>query len=143
MTDLINHPPHYEANKYICEPCDLSLMLPHPFASACEYMIRAPYKGTEAQDYRKAAWWLQKAIDTPEFWDDDDCLDFWGYSMFEEAKLLAAIYAMNSKSARIGYLFLSDGVPVCASKQTVLHLIAELTDEADRLEGKQNDEPAT
>lgn len=114
--DLINHPSHYERSRYTCKPADLTVMLPHPFASAVEYMIRAPYKGTEEQDYRKAAWWLQKALDTPFLW----CAGNRKFCSFKNAvlsdafmhpwpraNLMAAVWAMRSKCTLIDLLFMN------------------------------------
>lgn len=43
-TDMVNHPSH-------------------PLASAVEYILRAPYKGSEKQDLEKAVWWLKRFRD--------------------------------------------------------------------------------
>lgn len=103
--DMINHPQHYEVNRFTCEPADLTTMLPHPIASAVEYILRAPYKGTERQDLEKAKWWLERAQNTKEFWDGKDQLRAeylrpWGYVTF-----MAAIFAMSTKSPLVRVLF--------------------------------------
>ncbi len=140
MTDLINHPSHYEINRYTCEPADLSVMLPHPFASAVEYMIRAPYKGTEAQDYRKAAWWLKKALQTPEFWSEEGLALIHRYG-FKPTQFIAAAYAMGTKSQLILDLFTSNADCVCISKSNVEEMICRLEKRADALENpKEEDE---
>lgn len=56
--DLVNHPKHYVANRIAFEPVDVTAFLPHPLASAVEYVLRAPYKGQEKLDLEKAVWWL-------------------------------------------------------------------------------------
>lgn len=71
MADLINHPEHYERNRFTCEPKDLTKYLPHPLASAVEYILRAPYKGTEETDLKKAVWWLKELLRTPTLWDGE------------------------------------------------------------------------
>lgn len=58
--DLVNHPKHYAANRVEFEPVDLTERLPHPLASAVEYILRAPFKGSELLDLKKAVWWLQR-----------------------------------------------------------------------------------
>ena len=58
--DLVDHPSHYVANRIIIEPVDLTELLPHPLASAVEYILRAPFKGSELLDLRKAVWWLRR-----------------------------------------------------------------------------------
>lgn len=56
--DLVNHPKHYVANRISFEPVDVTAFLPHPLASAVEYVLRAPFKGQEELDLEKAVWWL-------------------------------------------------------------------------------------
>ena len=58
MTDNVNSPDHYARYRFECEPKDLTKYLPHPLASAIEYIIRAPFKGNEIEDLRKACFWL-------------------------------------------------------------------------------------
>lgn len=70
MSDPINHPDHYECNRFTCEPKDLTKWLVHPLASAVEYILRAPYKGTEEQDLKKAVWWLRELNKSPDLWVD-------------------------------------------------------------------------
>lgn len=70
--DKINHPSHYERSRFTCEPADLTSMLPHPIASAVEYIIRAPYKGTYREDMAKAVWWLKRSLEgnCNQLWDE-------------------------------------------------------------------------
>lgn len=70
MTDNVNHPSHYARFKFTCEPKDFTKFLPHPLASAVEYIIRAPYKGNELEDLEKACFWLNEFLNTPGFWTD-------------------------------------------------------------------------
>ena len=62
-TDMVNHPSHYTACRITLEPVDATELLPHPLASAVEYILRAPYKGSEKQDLEKAVWWLKRFRD--------------------------------------------------------------------------------
>lgn len=70
MTDNINHPKHYEAYRVSFEPADLTARLPHPLASAIEYILRAGRKdaSTELEDMQKAVWWLSYLLDSEDFW---------------------------------------------------------------------------
>lgn len=61
--DLVNHPAHYEKCRIVLEPVDLTERLPHALASAIEYILRAPYKGSEKLDLQKAIWWLKRFRD--------------------------------------------------------------------------------
>lgn len=74
INSKVEHPAHYERFRVTFEPADISVLLPHPIASAFEYIIRAPYKNG-AEDYRKAAWWLRKALATDALWEELDPLD--------------------------------------------------------------------
>lgn len=70
--DVVNHPSHYERVAVKVEPMHLTAHLPHPLASAFEYLIRAGFKDgqSEATDLRKACFWLK-------FWlDDKESTDF-------------------------------------------------------------------
>lgn len=62
-TDMVNHPSHYMACCIVLEPVDATELLPHPLASAVEYVLRSPYKGSERQDLEKAVWWLMRFRD--------------------------------------------------------------------------------
>lgn len=67
--DPVNHPDHYTFYKAIYEPYDATKNLPHPMASAVEYILRAPYKGSEMTDLRKADWWLTCFLDNRNLLD--------------------------------------------------------------------------
>lgn len=73
MTDMINRPSHYAdaAVTINFEPVDLTERLPHPIASAVEYIIRAGRKEScpESVDLGKARWWLKRALIRFEFED--------------------------------------------------------------------------
>lgn len=109
MIDMINHPQHYEANRYSCEPADLTTMLPHPIASAVEYILRAPYKGSEIEDLKKALWWLERALNTKDLWDEDDgCLRYVFTSPWDITEYSAAVFAMCTKSDIVKRFFYGD-----------------------------------
>lgn len=60
MSDIVNHPTHYQQNTIHVEPIDITSRLPHPIASAFEYCIRAGKKEgvPEEIDLKKALFWL-------------------------------------------------------------------------------------
>lgn len=66
MTDNINHPRHY--NKGGIEVYDFIEAWDLDFAigNVVKYVTRAPYKGTELEDLKKARWYLQRAIEREE-----------------------------------------------------------------------------
>lgn len=60
--DMVNHPQHYSAHgiepiEYI-ESHDLNFNL----GNVIKYVSRAPFKGTELQDLKKAKWYLEREI---------------------------------------------------------------------------------
>lgn len=64
--DVVNHPSHYEeamAEGY--EPIDFAKIMSFARGSMVKYISRGPHKGTEAQDYRKAAFYARIAAEEP------------------------------------------------------------------------------
>lgn len=59
MSDQVNNPPHYTNAAGKIEPIDFCRVFPFCFGNFCKYVIRAPFKGNEAQDLRKAAKYLE------------------------------------------------------------------------------------
>lgn len=68
--DNVNSPAHYARFRVTIEPKDLTKFLPHPLASAIEYIMRAPFKGNEIEDLKKAAFWLRELLNTSELWSE-------------------------------------------------------------------------
>ena len=64
--DMINHPPHYVGHGI--EPIEFieSHNLNFCLGSAIKYIARAPYKGNELEDLKKAKWFLEREIKTHE-----------------------------------------------------------------------------
>ena len=60
MTDLVNKPPHYQQHPSGVETITLAEQMPHTLATAFAYVERAPYKGTELEDLRKARWYVNR-----------------------------------------------------------------------------------
>lgn len=58
MDDPVNHPAHY--TKYKHEVIELTEQLSFCLGNAVKYILRAPYKGSEIQDYEKALWYLRR-----------------------------------------------------------------------------------
>lgn len=59
--DMVNHPPHYQHG---IEPIEFieSHNLNFNLGSAVKYIARAPYKGNELEDLKKAKWFLEREI---------------------------------------------------------------------------------
>lgn len=114
MTDNVNHPSHYERYRASFEPADLTALLPHPLASAIEYILRAPYKGQELEDLQKALWWLKKLRDTSVLWTSyKDALGVerrflsLPYTTHYAEHLIGAYYALCTKSQILSVLRLN------------------------------------
>lgn len=60
--DMINNPPHYTKGKI--EPIDVieDWKLGFNDGNAVKYIARAPHKGTQLQDLKKARWYLDRLI---------------------------------------------------------------------------------
>lgn len=62
MTDMINHPPHY--NKGKIEPIEIieDWDLPYHLGAVIKYIARYQHKGSPSEDLSKAAWYLNRFI---------------------------------------------------------------------------------
>lgn len=60
--DMVNHPPHYVGHGI--EPIEFieSHNLNFNLGSVVKYIARAPYKGKELEDLKKAKWYLEREI---------------------------------------------------------------------------------
>lgn len=59
--DMVNHPQHYQHG---IEPIEFieSHNLNFNLGNAVKYIARAPYKGKELEDLKKAKWYLEREI---------------------------------------------------------------------------------
>lgn len=59
--DMVNYPPHYQHG---IEPIEFieSHNLNFNLGNVIKYVSRAPFKGTEAEDLKKAKWYLEREI---------------------------------------------------------------------------------
>jgi hypothetical protein len=64
--DKINHPKHYTFGKF--EPIDAieDWKLGFCLGNAIKYIARAPHKGTQLEDLKKARWYLDREIQNLE-----------------------------------------------------------------------------
>lgn len=63
--DPVNHPSHY-ADHYEHEVIELTEKLDFCLGNAVKYILRAPYKGHEAEDLKKARWYLKRVAETKQ-----------------------------------------------------------------------------
>lgn len=59
LTDNVNHPAHYEAGPFEC--VELARLYPFMGGNAIKYVYRHRLKGRDAEDLRKALWYLDHA----------------------------------------------------------------------------------
>jgi hypothetical protein len=63
VSDAVSHPPHYNAGKIEVIDAIEDWELGFHLGNAVKYIARAKHKGTELQDLRKAAWYLNRFIE--------------------------------------------------------------------------------
>ena len=148
MTDNVNSPSHYARYRFECEPKDLTKYLPHPLASAVEYIIRAPFKGSELEDLQKARFWLLEFVNTDDFWvttyDSDGSHPYFCRLLPNTAdvfKVTACSFALLSKCKLLqrglcGYTAID--FPRIVYKEQILMLIDQVSAEIDYIESKSN-----
>lgn len=64
--DPINHPTHYTASPYEAITVIESVGSGYCRGNALKYLCRAPHKGSEAADLRKAAWYVRRLVTSRE-----------------------------------------------------------------------------
>lgn len=62
MTDMVNHPPHYDFGPHETIDVIEAWNLPYHLGNVVKYVSRAKRKGKEIEDLRKAAWYLNRYI---------------------------------------------------------------------------------
>lgn len=80
MSDPVNAPEHYTAGGIEAIDYLAAKLTPEQFVGFCrgnamKYLSRAGMKGNAAQDYRKAAWYCERAAQAMQ--PDDDQCDTW------------------------------------------------------------------
>ena len=66
VADPINHPTHYTASPYEAITVIESVGSGYCRGNALKYLCRAPHKGSEAADLRKAAWYVRRLVTARE-----------------------------------------------------------------------------
>jgi len=64
--DTVDHPAHYNAHPSGIEVIRITEHLNFCLGNVIKYVLRSPYKGSQIEDLRKAAWYLQREIDRLE-----------------------------------------------------------------------------
>lgn len=60
--DQVNRPVHYTSHPSGVEVIRITEHMPFCTGNAIKYILRAPYKGKELEDLRKAIWYLNREI---------------------------------------------------------------------------------
>ena len=63
--EAVNHPAHYNTYKGV-EIIDLVEQMPFNTGNAVKYITRAPFKGKEIEDLKKAIWYINREIERLE-----------------------------------------------------------------------------
>jgi len=66
MSDSINHPKHYNAGKFEVIDVIDDWKLGFALGNTVKYIARAAHKGSELEDLKKAAWYLNHRIEELE-----------------------------------------------------------------------------
>lgn len=64
--DAVNHPPHYKQGPIEVIEIIEGFNLGYHLGNVMKYVLRAPHKGNELQDLKKAAWYLTRYIEQKE-----------------------------------------------------------------------------
>jgi hypothetical protein len=64
MGDRVNHPPHYNAGSIEVIDAIEDWQLGFHAGNVVKYVARANHKGTELEDLKKAAWYLNRLIES-------------------------------------------------------------------------------
>jgi len=62
MTEMVNHPAHYNAHPSGIECIDVVEHMSFNLGNAIKYVWRADEKGAALDDLRKAAWYIEREI---------------------------------------------------------------------------------
>lgn len=73
MTDLVNHPPHYNSHSSGIEVIEITRSLEFTLGNAVKYILRHAHKDNPKQDIDKAIWYVKDIIGSDKFpyWTDD------------------------------------------------------------------------
>lgn len=71
MEDQVNHPRHYTIHPSGIETIELTEHMNFCLGNVIKYVMRAPYKGKQLEDLKKASWYLNREINRLESIDKD------------------------------------------------------------------------
>jgi len=62
MSEAINHPKHYNSHPSGIEAIVICREMGFSLGNVIKYVMRAPFKGSELEDLKKARWYLDDEI---------------------------------------------------------------------------------
>ena len=62
IEEAVNHPSHYVKCAVMLEPIELTSRLDACLGQAINYVLRAPYKGSQKEDLKKAVFYLNREL---------------------------------------------------------------------------------
>ena len=66
MSDVVNHPVHYLSHPSGVETIQITEHMGFSLGNVIKYVMRAPYKGNQLEDLKKAQWYLAREIERIE-----------------------------------------------------------------------------
>jgi hypothetical protein len=70
--EQVNHPKHYLSHPSGIETIQITEHMGFCLGNVIKYVLRAPYKGKELEDLKKARWYLSREIERLEMTNDRD-----------------------------------------------------------------------
>lgn len=80
--DPVEHPAHYTS--YPHEVIELTEHLGFCLGNAVKYILRAPFKGNELQDLKKARWYIERIVESGNGFASEILINEEDFEMFHE-----------------------------------------------------------
>jgi hypothetical protein len=84
MSDAVDHPQHYTSHPSGVEVIEITEHMNFCLGNAIKYILRAPYKGKEVEDLKKAVWYLNRELTRLESKGSSTCGGGSGGGMCDE-----------------------------------------------------------
>jgi hypothetical protein len=62
MSEAVDHPKHYTSHPSGIEAIEITEHMNFCLGNAIKYILRAPYKGKQVEDLKKAVWYLNREL---------------------------------------------------------------------------------
>lgn len=74
MSDVVNHPKHYNHGKFECAEVIEDWKLGYHLGNCVKYICRCEHKGKKLEDLKKAKWYLDRQI---QLLENEGCAKAW------------------------------------------------------------------